>query len=203
MVNLPLCPLPIFPAYIFQCKLIEVVESSERVYLVMQYAACGDMLDYINTHNPMPSSDIRRYFLQMVAAVNYCHSQNVVHRDLKCENLLLDHKGQLLVTDFGFATTVAQLTDPLQTHCGSFAYAAPEVLAGLAYQGCPADVWSLGVVLYAMASGRLPYPKSGCRLQPPSADAKDTIETLAASVRHLSVPRHLSKSKQDVGDWVR
>eukprot|EP00049_Salpingoeca_infusionum_P009794 m.166632 g.166632 ORF g.166632 m.166632 type:complete len:555 (+) comp14445_c0_seq2:345-2009(+) len=138
-------------------QLHEVVESSERIYLITQYAERGDLLDYVNRGGALKETECKRLFYQMLDALQHCHSNNVIHRDLKCENMLIDRNGNVLVSDFGFAALVPTPASYLMTHCGSYAYAAPEILGGKAYDGTKSDIWSLGIILYAMACGRLPY----------------------------------------------
>ncbi|XP_067044309.1 uncharacterized protein [Acropora muricata] len=137
-------------------RLHEVVETSTKVYIVLQLASQGDLLEFINSHPMLTEDQVRILFCQLAAAMTYCHKEHVVHRDLKCENILLDGEGKLKVTDFGFAVSTLK-NRFLETYCGSFAYCCPQILRGQPYDGKKADVWSMGVVLYAMTCARLPF----------------------------------------------
>ncbi|XP_037361949.1 testis-specific serine/threonine-protein kinase 5-like [Talpa occidentalis] len=144
-------------------QLYETYQSSQHSYLVLELAARGDLLEHINAvsdrrHHPgLEEEEARRLFWQLVSAVAHCHSSGVVHRDLKCENILLDDQGFLKLTDFGFASRVRLKSAMLSTFCGSVAYTAPEILMSRKYNGEQADLWSLGVILYAMVTGKLPF----------------------------------------------
>ncbi|CAH8435443.1 unnamed protein product [Schistosoma rodhaini] len=140
-------------------QLYEVIETGRYVYLVMEYAKNGEMFEYLLKHNRMSESDARRKFRQILSAVQYCHRKNIVHRDLKAENLLLDYQNNIKLADFGFANhfNAASLLD---TFCGSPPYAAPELLNGEKYMGPEVDVWALGVLLYLFISGTLPFEAS-------------------------------------------
>lgn len=135
-------------------KLYEVIESPETLFFVMELADRGDLLDFINERKYLSERLAKGFFSDLVKGIDHCHSRGVVHRDLKCENLLLDAHMRLKVSDFGFAR---KFDGNLRTFCGSFAYAAPEVILGNPYNGPLADVWSMGVILYAMVTGRLPF----------------------------------------------
>ena len=120
----------------------------------MEHASKGDLLSRIRDLGKIDEHQAGVWFTQLVSAIEYCHSRGVVHRDLKCENLLLDQFNVLKVTDFGFARggmKPTRGTYPLsQTYCGSYAYASPEILTGTPYVPQMADIWSMGVVLYVM-----------------------------------------------------
>lgn len=136
--------------------LIEVVETQDHIYIVMELAEGGDLLDYINKRKHLSEEDARSLFHDLVDGLSECHRMNFVHRDLKCENMLLDRNLQLKMSDFGFARRFAP-SQKLETYCGSYAYAAPEIIIGEPYLGRMADVWSTGVILYAMVCGKLPF----------------------------------------------
>jgi len=135
-------------------KLYEVIETPETLFFVMELADRGDLLEFINERKYLSERLSRGFFSDLVKGVAHCHKSGVVHRDLKCENLLLDAHMRLKISDFGFAR---KYQDNLKTFCGSFAYAAPEVILGNPYDGPLADIWSMGVILYAMVTGRLPF----------------------------------------------
>lgn len=126
------------------------------IYLVTEYAARGEIFDYLVANGRMKEDEAARVFAQIVSAIDYCHCKGVVHRDLKLENVLLDDDMNVKLADFGFSNTFIPGT-PLKTWCGSPPYAAPELFLGVEYDGPKADIWSLGVVLYALVCGALPF----------------------------------------------
>ena len=136
-------------------QLYDVVVTEKEVLMVMELAEKGDLLDFINVHGRLSDTVARKLFKDLIEGMSICHRQGIVHRDLKCENLLLDKDGHLKIADFGFARTYEG--KHLETYCGSFAYAAPEIILAQPYDGVMSDVWSMGVILYAMVSGRLPF----------------------------------------------
>lgn len=139
-------------------RMLEILETERSMYIVMQEAENGDLLDFINAnHRKIAEKDAKVFFQQILEAVQYCHTKNVVHRDLKCENILFDKDMTVKLSDFGFARTINPENCLLKTHCGSLAYAAPEIVRGKDYDGRISDVWSLGVVLFAMVNGKLPF----------------------------------------------
>lgn len=147
----------------------EAIETSSRIYLILDMADNGDLLEYIRTNGALKEDKARHFFKQLLDAVGYIHNHGIVHRDLKCENLLLNRDEQIFLSDFGFARS--QPTNPetkkrrlSQTFCGSYAYAPPEILRGIAYDGTFADIWSLGVVLYTMACACLPFDDSNLKV---------------------------------------
>ncbi|XP_069969753.1 serine/threonine-protein kinase SIK1 [Penaeus vannamei] len=137
-------------------KLYQVMESKNMIYLVSEYASNGEMFDYIARYGRMTEPMARRKFWQILSAVEYCHNRNIVHRDLKAENLLLDVNMNMKIADWGFSNYFSP-ADTLNTWCGSPPYAAPEVFEGKKYIGPEIDIWSLGVVLYVLVCGALPF----------------------------------------------
>ncbi|ODQ54903.1 Pkinase-domain-containing protein [Saitoella complicata NRRL Y-17804] len=136
-------------------KLYEVITTPTDIFMVIEYAG-GELFDYIVNRGKMPEDDARRFFQQMISAVDYCHRHKIVHRDLKPENLLLDDDLNVKIADFGLSNLMTD-GDFLKTSCGSPNYAAPEVISGKLYAGPEVDVWSCGVILYVMLCGRLPF----------------------------------------------
>uniref|UniRef100_A0A8C9ZBR4 non-specific serine/threonine protein kinase n=1 Tax=Sander lucioperca TaxID=283035 RepID=A0A8C9ZBR4_SANLU len=129
------------------------------IYLVTEYASGGEIFDHLVAHGRMAEKDARKKFKQIVAAVHFCHCRNIVHRDLKAENLLLDHNLNIKIADFGFSNLFSR-GQLLKTWCGSPPYAAPELFEGKEYDGPKVDIWSLGVVLYVLVCGALPFDGS-------------------------------------------
>ncbi|WFD36920.1 hypothetical protein MCUN1_003812 [Malassezia cuniculi] len=139
--------------------LYEVIESERYIGMVLEYGSGGELFDYILAHKCLRERDACRLFAQLVSGVSYLHRKNIIHRDLKLENLLLDRNSNVIITDFGFANDFsARGNDLMATSCGSPCYAAPELVVqdGL-YVGAAVDVWSCGVILYAMLAGYLPF----------------------------------------------
>ncbi|RWA08263.1 hypothetical protein EKO27_g6827 [Xylaria grammica] len=136
-------------------KLYSVIKTQNEIIMVLEYAG-GELFDYIVSRGKLEEQKARRFFQQMICAVEYCHRHKVVHRDLKPENLLLDDNLNVKIADFGLSNI---MTDGnfLKTSCGSPNYAAPEVISGKLYAGPEVDVWSCGVILYVLLVGRLPF----------------------------------------------
>ncbi|XP_069470404.1 serine/threonine-protein kinase SIK2 isoform X2 [Ambystoma mexicanum] len=137
-------------------KLYQVMETKSMLYLVTEYAKNGEIFDYLANHGRLSEPEARRKFWQILSAVEYCHSRKIVHRDLKAENLLLDNHMNIKIADFGFGNFYTA-GEPLATWCGSPPYAAPEVFEGQQYEGPQLDIWSMGVVLYVLVCGALPF----------------------------------------------
>ncbi|KAJ3034815.1 hypothetical protein HDV00_004610 [Rhizophlyctis rosea] len=139
-------------------QLYEVLTTESRIYMVMEHCAGGEAFDYVCERGRLNDrgEDARRIFRQVVEAVGYCHEKNFVHRDLKLENILLTTDLNVKVIDFGFTRSIST-PNLLDTYCGSVAYAAPEMISGQKYHGPQADIWSLGVILYTMICGYLPF----------------------------------------------
>ena len=137
-------------------RLYDVWETSTELYLILEYVEGGELFDHLCAKGRLPTQEALGYFQQIITAIDYCHRFHIAHRDLKPENLLLDRDHNIKVADFGMAVWQGA-NDMLQTACGSPHYAAPEVIAGRAYDGTASDIWSCGVILFALLAGRLPF----------------------------------------------
>ncbi|XP_043234896.1 serine/threonine-protein kinase SIK1-like isoform X2 [Amphibalanus amphitrite] len=144
-------------------RLYQVMETQSMLYIVSEYASQGDIFEYISHNGRLRESEAQRKFFQIASAVDYCHRHGIVHRDLKVENLLIDGCGQIKIADWGFSTFF-QPDGALTTWCGSPPYAAPEVFEGKVYTGPEIDIWSLGVVLYVLVCGALPFEGSSVQV---------------------------------------
>ncbi|XP_038613989.1 testis-specific serine/threonine-protein kinase 3 [Tachyglossus aculeatus] len=166
-------------------RLYEMLESSDgKIYLVMELAEGGDVFERVARGGPLPEPEARALFHQLVAAIRYCHGCGVAHRDLKCENALLQGLN-LKLTDFGFSKVLPKSRQELsQTFCGSTAYAAPEVLRGVPHDSTKGDIWSLGVMLYVMLCASLPF------------DDADIPKMLGQQQKGVSFPAHLGISAE-------
>ncbi|KOX71604.1 Testis-specific serine/threonine-protein kinase 4 [Melipona quadrifasciata] len=140
-------------------RFLQAIETTHRVYIIMEYAQCGSLLDAIRRDTFIDEFRSRRWFRQLLEAVAYCHERGVVHRDVKCENVLMDRNLNIKLSDFGFArgqmkpkNGIAPLSE---TFCGSYAYASPEILKGVAYLPQLSDVWSMGV----QVQNKVTFPK--------------------------------------------
>ncbi|KAJ3417071.1 Ral GTPase-activating protein subunit alpha-2 [Chytridiales sp. JEL 0842] len=137
-------------------KLYDVSETEKDIVISMEYVEGGELFDFIVSHNKVSEKVARRIFRQIVSAVDYCHQSSVIHRDLKPENVLLDQRKNIKIIDFGFVNLFDR-ESVLKTFCGSPFYASPEMILGKQYVGPEVDIWSMGVILYALVAGQLPF----------------------------------------------
>ncbi|KAK9506875.1 hypothetical protein O3M35_008728 [Rhynocoris fuscipes] len=176
------------------CKLYQVIETPFNFFMIMEYCSGGELFDHIVEKSRLSESEARAFFRQILSAVAYLHSLGYVHRDLKPENILLDRDLNLKLIDFGLcAKPKGGMLSHLQTSCGSPTYAAPELIKGQKYLGSEVDVWSLGVMLYAILCGFLPFDS-------------DNIEGLYKKILagKYEEPPWLSKeSKQIINDMLQ
>ncbi|TVY49671.1 Serine/threonine-protein kinase [Lachnellula occidentalis] len=142
-------------------RLYDIWENRTEIYLVLEYVDNGELFQRITSSGRLGEEEAIRYFRQILSAVGYCHSFNICHRDLKPENILLTKGGEIKVADFGMAALHQSPDHKLETSCGSPHYAAPELIRGITYRGEKVDIWSMGVILYASLSGRLPFDVEG------------------------------------------
>lgn len=137
-------------------QLYEIIEDKEKLYLITEYASGGELFDYIVANQRVKELEACKFFQQLVDGIEYVHKLNIVHRDLKPENLLLDAKKNIKIVDFGLSNIYKE-NGLLATACGSPCYAAPEMIAGKKYNGLNVDIWSSGVILFALICGYLPF----------------------------------------------
>ena len=138
--------------------LIDLFQDEDNYYVIMDFCSCGDLLGLIRERKYIKEQEAKVIFMQICRAINYIHSFNIAHRDLKPENILIDQLGNIKVSDFGFAKFIPK-SNVLDTPCGSPCYSSPECISGAPYDGKKSDIWSLGVILYAMVAGCLPWTK--------------------------------------------
>lgn len=142
-------------------QLYEVMASKTKIYFSMEYVKGGELFNMV-AKGKLKEDMARKYFQQLIGAVDFCHSRGVYHRDLKPENLLLDENGNLKVSDFGLSALWESRRQDglLHTTCGTPAYVAPEVISKKGYDGAKADIWSCGVILFVLLAGYLPFQDS-------------------------------------------
>ncbi|XP_036985343.2 testis-specific serine/threonine-protein kinase 4 isoform X2 [Artibeus jamaicensis] len=177
----------------------QAIETTSRVYIILELAQGGDVLEWIQRYGACSEPLAGKWFSQMALGIAYLHSKGIVHRDLKLENLLLDKRENVKISDFGFAKMVpsnqAVRNSPShgqmncfnhlsQTYCGSFAYACPEILLGLPYNPFLSDTWSMGVILYTLVVARLPF------------DDTNLKKLLKETQKEVTFPANLSISQE-------
>ncbi|KAG5643181.1 hypothetical protein DXG03_001385 [Asterophora parasitica] len=177
-------------------RLYDVIETDKYIGIILEYASGGELFDHILAHRYLRERDAARLFSQLISGVWYIHQKKIVHRDLKLENLLLDRHRNVIITDFGFANRFEHRADDLmQTSCGSPCYAAPElVISEGLYVGSAVDIWSCGVILYAMLAGYLPFDDD------PANPDGDNINLLYKYIVNtpLSFPEYISAEARDL-----
>ena len=137
-------------------QLHECFIFADKLYMVLEYVENGDLLQYICNNLKLKEWTARTFYMDILSGLSACHDRGIIHRDIKCENILIDGNYRLKLADFGFARW-QNGNELSHTYCGSLAYTAPEIILEKPYAGKAADIWSSGVVLYAMLSGRLPF----------------------------------------------
>ncbi|GAA6064411.1 hypothetical protein JCM10212_001235 [Sporobolomyces blumeae] len=143
-------------------RLMDVWETGSELYLIMEYVEGGELFDYLVKRGKLHADEALHYFQQIISGVDYCHRFNICHRDLKPENLLLDKEKNIKIADFGMAA-LERGGKLLETSCGSPHYASPEIVAGLNYHGSSSDIWSCGIILFALLTGTLPFDDADIR----------------------------------------
>ena len=167
-------------------QLFDIMESKTNLYFVMEYCKGGELFDYIVKNKRLKENEACKFFQQIINGVEYLHKQGIIHRDLKPENLLLDYNNNIKISDFGLSTFFTK-NHYLQTACGTPSYAPPEMLEGLQYNGEASDIWSCGIILYAMLCGTLPFTES-----------KEEIIVRKIKTHDYSIPKYLSNEAQDM-----
>ncbi|XP_072328865.1 NUAK family SNF1-like kinase 1 isoform X1 [Scyliorhinus torazame] len=137
-------------------RIYEVFENKDKIVIVMDYCSNGELYDYVNERHRLSENEARKAFRQIVSAIHYCHKKGIVHRDLKLENILLDENFNVKLADFGLSNLYHK-DQLLETYCGSPLYASPEIVNGFPYQGPEVDCWALGVLLYTLVYGTMPF----------------------------------------------
>ncbi|PGH07725.1 CAMK/CAMKL/KIN1 protein kinase [Helicocarpus griseus UAMH5409] len=140
----------------YVCGMRDVVRTNYHWYMLFEYVNGGQMLDYIISHGKLKEKQARKFARQIASALDYCHRNSIVHRDLKIENILISKTGDIKIIDFGLSNLYSPKSQ-LKTFCGSLYFAAPELLQARQYVGPEVDVWSFGIVLYVLVCGKVPF----------------------------------------------
>ncbi len=167
-------------------KLYQVLDTAQNIFVVMEYVPGGELFDLVNGSRGFDEELSRKYFRQIIDGVEYCHQNLVCHRDLKLENILVNEKGLIKIADFGLSNFMKD-GQFLKTSCGSLHYAAPEIVLGLQYTGAEIDIWSCGVILYAMLTGTLPFQDDSTQV---------TVEMITKG--NFKIPDKLSAEAKDL-----
>eukprot|EP01124_Arcella_intermedia_P035329 TRINITY_DN8963_c0_g1_i1.p1 TRINITY_DN8963_c0_g1~~TRINITY_DN8963_c0_g1_i1.p1 ORF type:complete len:534 (-),score=113.09 TRINITY_DN8963_c0_g1_i1:28-1629(-) len=169
-------------------RLYDIYENEEKLFLILDLYEGGDLYGYLTSNGALPPEEALPLFTQIIKGVEYCHTNLIVHRDLKPENLLLSaDKKHLVISDFGLSTGMQGSRNLLKTRCGTVHYISPEVAKGDPYVGMASDVWSIGIILYAMLTATLPF------------DGPSSVAVLKKIVRgQFNMPLHLPLELQDL-----
>ncbi|KAI8968159.1 kinase-like domain-containing protein [Mycotypha africana] len=169
-------------------RLIDVIDMSDspNLYLILEYVQGGELFEYLVSQGRLPENEARRYFQQIIIGLDYCHRHLICHRDLKPENLLFDQDRNIKIADFGMAS-LQPTGSMLETSCGSPHYASPEIVNGIRYNGAASDIWSCGIILYALLCGHLPFDD-------------DNIRQLLTKVKlgNYTIPDYVSSEARDL-----
>eukprot|EP01118_Nematostelium_gracile_P018568 TRINITY_DN8285_c0_g2_i1.p1 TRINITY_DN8285_c0_g2~~TRINITY_DN8285_c0_g2_i1.p1 ORF type:complete len:230 (+),score=61.58 TRINITY_DN8285_c0_g2_i1:278-967(+) len=179
-------------------KLIGFEETATHFNLVIEYLAGGELVALILNNNGLSEGHVHRLFKQILCAIECCHKNSIVHRDIKLQNILLDDQNNIKLIDFGLSNFVEEGTFR-NTFCGTPAYAPPEILLGTSYKGPEVDIWSLGVVLYSMLTSEFPFTTIGEILKgvfkEPSGISAECLDLLRKT---LTVKKELRATLNDV-----
>ena len=137
-------------------RLFEYFETSKHILFIIEVCAGGDLLSYVRKRRSLKEDVAKSIFKQLINGLAYCHSKSILHRDIKLDNILLSATGEVKICDFG-VSKVVQRGEVMNEQCGTPAYIAPEILKDKGYEGFTVDIWSSGVVLYAMLYGVVPF----------------------------------------------
>jgi len=166
-------------------EFIEMIETDKKLFMVMEYVNGTDLMSFILKKGKLSEKESNRFFKQIVSALDYCHRQGVIHRDIKHSNILVDQHGDLKLIDFGLSNFFVQNGKLMASFCGTPAYAAPEMILGLQYSGPEVDLWSLGVVTYSMLTARFPFSNFGELLAGKFADPENASKECCQLLRTL------------------
>ncbi len=137
-------------------RFYETFDTNKYIMIVMEYVSCGDLLSFVRKRSKLTETIAKFIFKQIMEGLSFIHSQGVVHRDIKLDNILIDLQNNIKICDFGVSKEIKK-GDIMHDQCGTPAYIAPEILKNQGYEGFGVDLWSAGVVLYAMLSGTVPF----------------------------------------------
>jgi len=192
-------------------RLFEIFESEKHMLYVSELCVGGDLLTYVRKRRRLKESLAKYLFLQIIDGLRYMHSKGILHRDVKLDNILLDDTGKLKICDFG----VSRFTKPGQLmteQCGTPAYIAPEILRGQGYTGFAVDIWSAGVVLYAMIYGSVPFKGNGIQEMHPyiiagdyklGDEASDSAKDLMKKILNVDETRRLTIDEILEHEWMQ
>lgn len=190
-----------------------VYQNKDKIYMIMELASGGDMLRYVRARGALSEHSARKFYIQMCDALDYLHSRGICHRDLKCENLLLDGDSNIKLSDFGFARSFKSDKDHSSTFCGSAAYAAPEVLQAKPYDARAYDVWSSGVILFIFVCGFMPFDDTSIRELirqqseklkfPRGSTISKECRTIVREILNVDPKKRLKMSQIRECDWMQ
>ncbi|EHB01069.1 Sperm motility kinase 3 [Heterocephalus glaber] len=168
-------------------QLLEVIESEDKVYLVLEYVTGGNLRQRIlrTENHRLPEEEARGVFQDIMGAMDYCHAQGIVHGDLKPQNVLINSQGHTKICDFGAGSRFLPGKEVAVTY-GTLKYCAPERLLDRRYEGPPLDVWALGIILYELLTGQLPF----------NGDKTEMVQTMLSG--RCSCPQSISRDAQDL-----
>ena len=167
-------------------QLYSIIQTQKKIFLIMEYASGKELFDYIIKEKKLKEEEACKFYQQIISGIEYLHKLKIVHRDLKPENLLLDSKKNIKIVDFGLSNLYPK-NELLNTACGSPYYAAPEMIRGEKYNGLLVDIWSSGIVLYAMLCGFLPFD-----------DCNNEILYRKIIEGKFNIPHFISDSAKDI-----